>query len=77
MYRTADNERAEIRSVLSMAARCADCGDPACMRACPEHMDLSALFRYIAAQAPVPVSWRQEAREAEDFAAAAIERSYE
>ncbi len=66
----------QVRNIMRIAARCADCADPACMKACPEQIDLGALFKFIASQAPLPVSWTRPAREAEDFAAAAIERSF-
>jgi NADPH-dependent glutamate synthase beta subunit-like oxidoreductase len=62
--------------VLATAARCAGCTDPACMKACPEQMDLRALFEFVAAQTKTPLTWRLDEREAEDFAIEAIERSF-
>jgi ferredoxin len=62
--------------VLATAARCAGCAEPACMKACPEQVDLRALFEFVAAQAKVPPMWRLNEREAEDFAIEAIEQSF-
>jgi ferredoxin len=62
--------------VLVTAARCAACAEPACMKACPEQVDLRALFEFVAAQTKMPLVWRLNEREAEDFAIEAIERSF-
>ncbi len=64
------------QDVLVTAARCADCAEPACMKACPQQVDLRALFKFIAAQTKTPLAWRLDEREAEDFAIEAIERSF-
>ena len=64
------------QDIFTVAARCADCPDRACVSACPKHIDLCALFQFIAAQAPLPVSWKQSEREAEVFADEAIETSF-
>jgi NADPH-dependent glutamate synthase beta subunit-like oxidoreductase len=64
------------RDVLVTAAQCADCSEPACMKACPEHVDLRALFKFVAAQSKTPVTWRLDERAAEDFAIEAIEKSF-
>jgi NADPH-dependent glutamate synthase beta subunit-like oxidoreductase len=64
------------RDVLVTAAQCADCPEPACMKACPEQVDLRALFEFVGAQAKMPLTWRLSEREAEDFAIEAIEKSY-
>ncbi len=69
MYATPQN-------VFTMAGRCADCPDCACIKACPEHLDLRTLFQFIAAQSPLPVSWQLNEREAEVFADDAIELSF-
>ncbi len=63
--------------VFLTAARCADCPNPACMQACPEKIDLRALFEFIAAQAPMPLSWMRKVDEAETFAGEAINNSFE
>ncbi len=62
--------------VFLTAARCADCPNPACMQACPEKIDLHALFEFIAAQAPMPLAWMRMANEAETFAGEAIQDSF-
>jgi ferredoxin len=64
------------KDVLVTAARCADCPDPACMKACPEQVDLRAVFAFVAGQGIPPVTWRMDEREAEDFAIEAIEKSF-
>ncbi len=64
------------RDVLTRAARCADCAEPVCMKACPEQVDLRALFKFIAAQSKKPLTWRLDEFEAEDFAIEAIEKSF-
>lgn len=64
------------QEVLATAARCAGCTDPACAKACPEGVDLRALFEFVAAQAQSPINWRLDEREAEDFAIEAIEKSF-
>ncbi len=66
----------ESQDIFAAAARCAGCSNPACMNACPDHIDLHALFEFIAAQAPMPVSWKLNEREAEAFADKAIEASF-
>ncbi len=71
MYETVPNP-----TIFATAVRCANCTDAKCVNVCPEHIDLRALFQFIADQAPLPVSWRADEREAEDFADAAIERSF-
>jgi NADPH-dependent glutamate synthase beta subunit-like oxidoreductase len=62
--------------VMATAARCAGCAEPVCMKACPEQVDLRALFDFVAAQAKSPPTWRLNEREAEDFAIQAIEASF-
>jgi NADPH-dependent glutamate synthase beta subunit-like oxidoreductase len=64
------------RDVLTRAARCADCAEPVCMKACPEQVDLRALFKFIAAQSKMPLTWQLDELEAEDFAIEAIEKSF-
>lgn len=64
------------QEVLTMAARCAGCADGACMKACPEEVNLRALFEFVAAQAQSPIIWRQDEREANDFVIEAIEKSF-
>ena len=63
-------------NVLVTAARCADCPERVCMKACPEQADLRALFEFVAAQAKVPLTWGMDEREAEEFAIEAIEKSF-
>jgi ferredoxin len=58
------------------AARCAGCAEQTCMKACPEGVDLRALFEFVAAQTKMPLMWRLNEREAEDFAIEAIEKSF-
>ncbi len=58
------------------AGRCVGCADPACIKACPQQVDLRALFRYVAAQTRMPATWRQDDLEAEEFAATAIQDIY-
>ncbi len=65
----------ELESRLMVAARCADCSDPACTRACPEQVDLQGLLRYFVSQANLPVTWMQDV-DAADFVAEGIEASY-
>ncbi len=62
--------------VFLTAARCADCVSPACTQACPEHIDLHALFEFIAAQAPMPLSWKRKENEADALVGEAIEDSF-
>jgi NADPH-dependent glutamate synthase beta subunit-like oxidoreductase len=64
------------KDVLVTATRCADCPEPVCMKACPEQADLRALFEFVARQAKVPLTWRMNEREAEEFAIEAIEKSF-
>lgn len=64
------------QEVLATAARCAGCSDAACMKACPESVNLRALFEFVAAQAQSPINWRQDEQEAEDFVIEAIEKSF-
>ncbi len=66
----------ELQRVMMTAARCADCENAACMKACPEQVDLRALFKFIAAQSPVPVAWMRDTRAAVDFVTEAIEQSF-
>ncbi len=63
-------------NVFLTAARCADCPDPACMRACPEEIDLRGLFEFIAAQAPIPLMWTRTPGEAAELVREAIQDSY-
>ncbi len=65
----------ELESRLMVAARCADCGDPACVRVCPEHVDLQGLLRFFVSQANLPVTWMQDV-DAAEFGAEGIEASY-
>ncbi len=62
--------------VYLTAARCAECSSPACVNACPEHIDLRALFEFIAAQAPAQLMWARQAGQAENFVAEAIDKSF-
>lgn len=64
------------QEVFAAAARCAGCADPACIKACPDQVDLRALFEFVAAQSKMPLMWRLGEREAEDFALEAIEKSF-
>ncbi len=64
-------------NVFLTAARCADCSNPACMQACPEHIDLHALFEFIAEQMPVNLARIQKAKEAETYAGEAIHNSFD
>ncbi len=63
--------------VFLTAARCADCSNPACMEACPEHVDLRALFEFISEQMPVTLARIQKSQEAETYADEAINHSFE
>ena len=69
-------EPVPTQNIFATAVRCADCAEAPCMRACPEQVDLRALFQFIADQTPLPVAWRIAEREAEAFADEAIERSF-
>ncbi len=62
--------------MFAIAARCADCQDGACMKACPKQIDLRALFEFIAKQAPMPVTWMEKTDEAEAFVGEAIRKSF-
>ncbi|MGB8648366.1 MAG: hypothetical protein WCF84_24230 [Anaerolineae bacterium] len=62
--------------VFLTAARCADCAHPACIQACPEQIDLRALFEFIAAQAPMPLTWMRNPDEAENLIGQAIHNSF-
>ncbi len=62
--------------VFTTAARCANCAHPACIEGCPEHIDLHALFEFVAAHAPMPISWKTNEQEAENFAGNGIESSF-
>ncbi len=62
--------------IFTTAARCANCTHPACIEGCPDHIDLRALFEFVAAHAPMPVSWKTDEHEAEKFAGNAIESSF-
>ncbi len=64
------------KEVFLTAARCADCPNPACMQACPEQIDLRALFEFIAAQSPLPLTWRRDEQEAEALTGQAIHNSF-
>ena len=70
------DETVPARTIFETAARCADCAEGSCMKACPAQVDLRALFEFIAAHAPAPVAWPTDERAAEDFADAAIARSF-
>ncbi len=63
--------------VFITAARCADCSEPACMQACPEHVDLQALFEFVMANAPASVTSMLKAEQAETYAGEAITNSFE
>lgn len=63
--------------VFATAARCADCQEGACMKACPEQIDLRALFEFVASQAPMPLAWRNRPDESETFVGEAINHSFE
>ncbi len=65
-----------LDKVIMTAARCADCTNPACAQSCPEHVDLHALFEFIAAQAPASLVWKRKMDEAETLAGDAIHNSY-
>ncbi len=65
-----------LDQVFITAARCADCPNPPCAQSCPEHIDLHALFEFIAAQAPMPLAWKRKMDDAEAFAGDAIHNSY-
>ena len=64
------------QQIFATAAQCADCAEAPCMQACPEQVDLRALFQFIAEQSPLPVAWQANERAAEVFADEAIERSF-
>ncbi len=66
----------ERARVFVAAARCADCPDKACVKACPEHIDLNLLFGFIAGLSPQPPSWVADEKQAEVFADDAIEMSF-
>ncbi len=63
-------------SIFATAARCADCPDAHCVKACPERVDLRVVFQYLAAQTPLPVAWKLSERDAVLFADDAIETSF-
>ncbi len=62
--------------VFATAVQCADCAEAHCMKACPERVDLRALFQFIAEQTPMPIAWQTDEHAAESFADEAIERSF-
>ncbi len=63
--------------VFLTAARCADCPNPACVQACPEHVDLQALFEFVVANAPPSVTRMLKAEQAETYAGEAIHNSFD
>ncbi len=62
--------------VFTTASRCAECKEALCLKACPEHVDLRALFEFVAAHGPRAATWRTRESEAESFAGDAIESSF-
>ncbi len=62
--------------VFATAARCANCTHPACVEGCPDHIDLRALFEFVATHAPMPISWQTNEQAAVTFADEAIETSF-
>ncbi len=71
------NEPSQVSDkVFLTAARCADCPNPACMQACPEKIDLHALFEFIAAQSPIPLPWTRKLDETETYTGQAIHNSF-
>jgi NADPH-dependent glutamate synthase beta subunit-like oxidoreductase len=69
-------ESRQSDDIFLAAARCAECSSPACVNACPEHVDLHALFEFIAARAPEQLTWMRKAGQAENFVAEAIDKSF-
>ncbi len=70
------HEMNNAAGIFATAARCADCPDAECVKACPEQVDLRQVFRYLAAQAPLPVAWKASEKDAVLFADNAIETSF-
>ena len=66
----------KLVQVFATAARCADCPDPACVRACPEKVDLRLVFDFLASETPLPVVWKLNELEAIRYVDDAIETSY-
>ncbi len=70
------NAPTDINKIFATAAQCADCPDKTCLRACPSHVDLELVFRYLASQSPLPVAWELDEVDAERYADDAIEVSF-
>ncbi len=71
MYATSDR----LQSVFIASARCAECAEPPCMKACPEKVDIRGAIQFIV-QNCADAARVKAVRAAEEYADAAIEESY-